>query len=102
MLDNAKHYYVGRDELEKLLAKGEGWLSGHPQRELIVDRYLKHWRHLTREALERLTADDELDVEGKLETNELEEQSLEHVVVALLDAEFAGRNFALPGRQLAQ
>jgi 3' terminal RNA ribose 2'-O-methyltransferase Hen1 len=77
VLDNAKHYYVGRDELEKLLAKGEGWLSGHPQRELIVDRYLKHWRHLTREALERLTADDELDVEEKLETNALEEQSLE-------------------------
>jgi 3' terminal RNA ribose 2'-O-methyltransferase Hen1 len=77
VLDNAKHYYVGRDELEKLLAKGQGWLSQHPERELIVDRYLKHWRHLTREALERLTADEDPDVEEQAEAKELEEQSLE-------------------------
>src|SRR5437773_1541342 len=26
VFDNQKHYYVGEDELDKLLAKGEGWL----------------------------------------------------------------------------
>ncbi|MFQ5565822.1 MAG: hypothetical protein ACE5EU_05610, partial [Paracoccaceae bacterium] len=26
VLDNAKHYWIDRDEIDKLLAKGEGWL----------------------------------------------------------------------------
>lgn len=33
VFDNRKHYWVGDDELEKLLAKGEGWLAGHPEKE---------------------------------------------------------------------
>jgi hypothetical protein len=32
---------VGEDEVQKLLRKGEGWLEGHPERELIVRRYLR-------------------------------------------------------------
>src|SRR5262245_32173192 len=31
VFDNAKHYWIGDDELEKLLARGEGWLAGHPE-----------------------------------------------------------------------
>ena len=31
VLDDDKHYYVGQDELEKLLRQGEGWLAGHPE-----------------------------------------------------------------------
>ena len=31
VFDNAKHYFVGEDELEKLLAKGSGWLANHPE-----------------------------------------------------------------------
>ena len=27
VLDNSKHYFIGDDEVEKLLAKGEGWLE---------------------------------------------------------------------------
>jgi hypothetical protein len=30
---HSKHYYVGDDEVEKLLKKGEGWLASHPERE---------------------------------------------------------------------
>ena len=30
VLDNSKHYYIGEDEVEKLLRKGEGWLDAHP------------------------------------------------------------------------
>ncbi len=57
VLDKRKHYYVDRHELEKLLAKGEGWLGAHPERELIAHRYLRFKRSWTREVLARL-ADD--------------------------------------------
>ena len=30
VFDNQKHYFAGPDELDKLLTKGEGWLSSHP------------------------------------------------------------------------
>ena len=32
VLDNAKHYYVGADEVDKLLQKGERWLPPIPKR----------------------------------------------------------------------
>lgn len=54
VLDNNKHYYVGQDELEKLLKFGEDWLTRHPERELIARRYLKHSRPLILQALDRL------------------------------------------------
>ncbi len=31
VLDLQKHYFIGQDEIEKLLARGEGWLSAHPE-----------------------------------------------------------------------
>ncbi|HZB88262.1 MAG TPA: 3' terminal RNA ribose 2'-O-methyltransferase Hen1 [Terracidiphilus sp.] len=58
VLDNEKHYWVANDEIEKLLKRGEGWLSSHPEKDLIVSRYLKRQRSLTREALSRLLAED--------------------------------------------
>ncbi|WP_026868751.1 3' terminal RNA ribose 2'-O-methyltransferase Hen1 [Inquilinus limosus] len=54
VLDDDKHYWVGEDEVAKLLARGEGWLEDHPARELIVRRYLVHRRSLARLALARL------------------------------------------------
>lgn len=54
VLDDDKHYWVGDDEVEKLLRRGEGWLEGHPARDLIVRRYLIHRKGLARYALERL------------------------------------------------
>ncbi|GAA5481200.1 3' terminal RNA ribose 2'-O-methyltransferase Hen1 [Haloferula sargassicola] len=53
-LDRDKHYWVGREEIDKLLAKGEGWLGDHPECEWIVRRYLKYQQRLTHEALDRL------------------------------------------------
>ena len=67
-LDRNKHYWVGQEEIDKLLEKGEGWLAGHPEREWIVRRYLKYQRRLTREALERLAPEpdpEEDDEESK-------------------------------------
>jgi 3' terminal RNA ribose 2'-O-methyltransferase Hen1 len=57
-LDRKKHYWVGGEEVEKLLAKGEGWLAGHPEKEWIARRYLKFQHALTREALQRLLETD--------------------------------------------
>ena len=57
VLDARKHYFVGEDELEKLLSRGEGWLPSHPERDLIVSRYLKRRGDLTRSALARLSQD---------------------------------------------
>ncbi|HJQ57608.1 MAG TPA: 3' terminal RNA ribose 2'-O-methyltransferase Hen1 [Vineibacter sp.] len=54
VLDDDKHYWVGDDEVAKLLARGKGWLESHPAKDLIVRRYLAHRRALTRIALERL------------------------------------------------
>lgn len=58
VLDDEKHYYVGDDEIEKLLRHGEGWLASHPERELITNRYLKHQRNLTSEALAQLVEEN--------------------------------------------
>ena len=54
VLDDDKHYWVGDDEVGKLLRFGEGWLGSHPQRDLISRRYLKHQRGLVRQALAQL------------------------------------------------
>ncbi len=67
VLDDDKHYWVGDDEVAKLLKRGEGWLEAHPARDLIVQRYLIHRRSLQRAALERLvpeTAEEEVAAEA--------------------------------------
>jgi len=64
VLDNDKHYWVGDDEVEKLLRRGEGWLSKHPERDLIARRYLKHRRSLVDEALARLVEGEPDPVEA--------------------------------------
>lgn len=58
VLDDAKHYWVSPDEVDKLVRAGEGWLGRHPERELITARYLRHRRALVASATDRL---DELD-----------------------------------------
>ena len=50
VLDNDKHYYIGEAEIEKLMRKGEGWLDGHPAREMLVRRYLRGLGGLVRAA----------------------------------------------------
>jgi 3' terminal RNA ribose 2'-O-methyltransferase Hen1 len=54
VLDDAKHYWVSSDEVDKLLRAGEGWLPDHPEQKLITSRYLSRRWSLTREAMERL------------------------------------------------
>ncbi len=54
VLDDEKHYWVDDVEIEKLMRRGEGWLAAHPERELIVRRYLKRQAQLFFPALEQL------------------------------------------------
>jgi 3' terminal RNA ribose 2'-O-methyltransferase Hen1 len=96
VLDDSKHYWIGEDEVEKLLRHGERWLSRHPARERIVERYLRYRGALTRQALARLPSDedapsdddeeleDKTAAEGPAEQPlRLNEQRLEAVVLAL-------------------
>ncbi len=77
VLDAEKHYWIGDDEVEKLLRRGEGWLSGHPRKELIVRRYLKRHPRLTRDALARLSEADDPDPESARAERQEAEQTLE-------------------------
>jgi 3' terminal RNA ribose 2'-O-methyltransferase Hen1 len=61
VLDDAKHYWVGEDEIDKLLKRGEGWLDRHPAKDLIVRRYLRHRGILARAALERLAPETQAE-----------------------------------------
>ena len=77
VLDAQKHYWVGDDEVAKLLARGEGWLPNHPDRELIVNRYLKYQRPLARAALEQLLVDEDVAVDDDVEQRAAEEEAVE-------------------------
>ena len=95
VFDNHKHYFVGDDELEKLLAHGSTWLSRHPRKDEITRRYLKFQPSLYRQALARLAdeeddpATDDDDKQGEQAELALEQplslndQRLEAVVTAL-------------------
>jgi hypothetical protein len=60
VLDNAKHYWMSSDEVDKLVRRGEGWLADHPERELIVRRYLRERRSFVEDATARLNALDDV------------------------------------------
>jgi 3' terminal RNA ribose 2'-O-methyltransferase Hen1 len=77
VLDDDKHYWVGEDEVEKLLKHGEGWLATHPEREAIAYRYLKHRRALVRQTIARLVDEDQQEVDEQAETHSREEDDLE-------------------------
>ena len=64
VLDDEKHYWVGDEEVAKLLRRGEGWLASHPARELIVRRYLIHRGALARDALARLAPETREEAEA--------------------------------------
>jgi 3' terminal RNA ribose 2'-O-methyltransferase Hen1 len=77
VLDDEKHYWVGSDEVEKLLRHGASWLADHPERELIARRYLKHRHGLAREALARLVQEEVPDVEETAKAQDTEEAAVE-------------------------
>ena len=97
VLDDDKHYWVGNEEVNKLLRHGEGWLGSHPERDVITRRYLRHQRGLVRDAIARLiVAEEPVDEEsderdgtreaGLEERISLNEQRLSTVLAALRSA----------------
>ncbi|MCA9167472.1 MAG: 3' terminal RNA ribose 2'-O-methyltransferase Hen1 [Planctomycetales bacterium] len=67
VFDGKKHYYIGPDEVEKLLAKGQSWLPDHPEHELITRRYLPRQSSLIRQALARLVDEGQSDADDEEE-----------------------------------
>ncbi|MFG1607237.1 3' terminal RNA ribose 2'-O-methyltransferase Hen1 [Actinoplanes sp. NPDC049265] len=76
VLDDAKHYWVAPDEIDKLLRSGEGWLAGHPERVLITRRYLVHRKSMAASALEQLDRTDPDSVDAPADTAADEEAEL--------------------------
>lgn len=72
VLDNNKHYWVSREEVDKLLEKGGEWLQQHPEKELITRRYLRNQRVLMNEALDVLLKEEQpvAETEEQQETAE--------------------------------
>ncbi|MDB5388531.1 MAG: 3 terminal ribose 2-O-methyltransferase Hen1 [Planctomycetaceae bacterium] len=79
VMDDEKHYWVGTDEVEKLLRHGEAWLSEHPEREAITYRYLRRQGRLTRDALSRL-----VDATAEPLATEIAESASEEIAEAPL------------------
>ncbi|MFI2630513.1 3' terminal RNA ribose 2'-O-methyltransferase Hen1 [Streptomyces collinus] len=81
VLDDAKHYWVAPDEVDKLLRAGEGWLPGHPEQRLITSRYLSRRWSLTRQATERL------ELVRLAETDDSEVEEIDNAVEAETETE---------------
>ncbi|MEV5727909.1 MULTISPECIES: 3' terminal RNA ribose 2'-O-methyltransferase Hen1 [Streptomyces] len=81
VLDDAKHYWVAADEVDKLLRVGEGWLPDHPEQKLITSRYLSRRWSLTREAMARL------ELVRLAETDDSEVEAIDNAVAAEAEAE---------------
>ncbi|HEX4658222.1 MAG TPA: 3' terminal RNA ribose 2'-O-methyltransferase Hen1 [Streptosporangiaceae bacterium] len=80
VLDDDKHYWVGADEVAKLLRRGGEWLAGHPDRDLIARRYLRHDQRLTSGALARLFEDEAGDPDRRDQESDAGEESVERKV----------------------
>ena len=80
VLDDDKHYWIGKDEVEKLITRGKGWLEQHPERDAITYRYLNHRRNLTQDALARLIPEENAlsDETEDVEEQETEKQDEQH------------------------
>ncbi|SMB88386.1 3' terminal RNA ribose 2'-O-methyltransferase Hen1 [Deinococcus hopiensis] len=80
VLDGKKHYYIGDDEVDKLLRHGAGWLETHPGRELILGRFLR-FRALVQQAAASFSPEEE----GTPEETGLPAQPRPHVHDTRLD-----------------
>jgi 3' terminal RNA ribose 2'-O-methyltransferase Hen1 len=94
VLDAEKHYFVGDDEVGKLLEHGAGWLAGHPEKLLISSRYLRYRGSLVRQAMSQLTLGlPEQDEEAQAGEDSIESQ------VSLNDQRLAAVLAALGGAE---
>ncbi len=94
-LDAQKHYWVGDDEIEKLLGRAGPWLATHPAKETITRRYLKRQGALVRSALAQLLPEAAVDLapdmaasgeevlEAPLKLNDIRHQTIHDTLVDL-------------------
>lgn len=75
VLDDRKHYWIGQEEIDKLLRRGGDWVGSHPETQMISRRYLRFGGY-AREALSRLAEAGE-DCDAVAEHQEGLEQSIE-------------------------
>jgi len=80
VLDDQKHYWVSQDEVDKLLRAGEGWLATHPERDAIAHRYLRRRTNLVRDAIERLTSEEDPPADESEPKADAEEAVVERTV----------------------
>jgi 3' terminal RNA ribose 2'-O-methyltransferase Hen1 len=81
VLDDGKHYFVGKAEIEKLLHRAGDWLPTHPLKDEITSRYLRRQKVLTREALARLAEDSgDTDPDETEIGHDIEERMVERVL----------------------
>jgi len=73
VFDRQKHYWIGTDEVEKLLRVGEDWLPHHPEKAYITGRYLGRRRSLVNMAFERLSTANATDGEVLMTEPEAQE-----------------------------
>ncbi|MNM55135.1 RNA repair, ligase-Pnkp-associating, region of Hen1 [compost metagenome] len=73
VIDNYKHHFISKDEVDKLLRLGDGWLATHPKNEFISKRYVGY-----RESLFK-TVITSLENEKEVEESKIEEQKEEKV-----------------------
>ncbi|MDR0889670.1 MAG: 3' terminal RNA ribose 2'-O-methyltransferase Hen1 [Oscillospiraceae bacterium] len=86
VFDRQKHYWVGEDEVKKLLSHGEGWLENHPEKAYITGRYLGRRKSLVSMAFAQLAGHEDAEEPAK-ESSEtrvtLNMQRLNRVLAAL-------------------
>ena len=63
VLDNDRHYWISKNDIDVLIRRGDNWLANHPEKDRIIKRYLKNLRSLTNQALLRLADESELTAE---------------------------------------
>lgn len=93
VLDDAKHYWIAPDEVDKLLRAGDGWLAAHPEHALIAARYLARHKRLTQDAIERLELARLAEADGS------EAEELDNAVDEARDAEERSVPLALRRRE---
>ena len=74
VFDFRKHYWIGEDEIDKLLSHGEGWLENHPEKNFITRRYFTRIKPYYRLALERM---EQNEGETSTETEDIIEEKTE-------------------------
>ncbi|WP_433612109.1 3' terminal RNA ribose 2'-O-methyltransferase Hen1 [Prescottella agglutinans] len=70
VLDDVKHYWVGREETEKLVRTAGEWLPGHPESALISSRYLAHQRELVQTVADLLSDDAGVERDGPVRSRD--------------------------------